>query len=171
MGKHVRQIVVLIVLSMNIPLISQILNAPETLAAALVIKLSSFEKNISTVGEVVIYVLDSPKVAAELEKGIGSSIGQSRLMRVVSGKGLPAEKPNIFYIGNASKLSQALGYTRDKKILSITGMPDLVKEGVTLGVGVGNDGKPKVILNLNSTLQENLSWNPAIMKVARTIQP
>jgi len=52
----------------------------------------------------------------------------------------------------------------------MTGKPDLVKEGVALGIGVGSDGKPKVILNLSATAEENLTWNPAILKMARIIK-
>lgn len=151
-------------------LFSQIIEAPANVAAALLIKLSAFEKTVASQGEVVVYVLGSPKVATELEKVMGQPIGQSRLGRVLSGNDLPQEKPSILYVGDPSKLIQAIGYSKANKILSATGIPDLVKQGVTLGMGVGNDGKPKVLLNLASTVEENCVWNPAIMKVARIIK-
>jgi hypothetical protein len=73
-------------------------------------------------------------------------------------------------VGSAAKLQETVSYTRTQKILSVTAQPELVQRGVTLGVGIGNDGKPKVLLNLSSTVEENLSWNPAVMKIAKTIQ-
>lgn len=155
---------------MHMPVQTQTLEAPENLAAALLIKLSAFEKTVSSSGNVIVYVLGAPKVAAELQKIVGETIGQSKLALVLFGDKLPEEKPNILFIGSSTRLVQALAYSRKNKILTVTGIPDLVKEGVTLGIGVGNDGKPKVILNLNSTIEENLLWNPAIMKVARTIK-
>jgi hypothetical protein len=153
-----------------LPIFSQILDAPQNIAAALLIKLSAFEKTISSTGDVMVYVLGAPDVASELQKVVGQSIGQSRLAKVKSGENIPAEKPDILYIGKTSKLTQAIAYTRNNKILSITGMPNLVMEGVTLGIGVGSDGRPKVVLNLSSTVEENLTWNPAIMKIARIIK-
>lgn len=154
----------------QVHLVSQTLEAPENLVAALLVKLSAFEKTISSSGNVIVYVLGDPKVAVELQKVVGETIGQSKLALVLFGDKLPDEIPNILYVGKTTKLVQALAYSRKNKILSVTGIPELVKEGVTLGIGVGNDGKPKVILNLNSTIEENLLWNPAIMKVARTIK-
>ena len=47
--------------------------------------------------------------------------------------------------------------------------PSLSASGVTLGFGV-TGGKPKILLNLTSSVDEACDWNPAIMKVAKTIK-
>lgn len=148
----------------------QVQNAPPSVAAALTIKLAAFYKNIDTDGDVSVYVMGSPQVAAELEKGIGTAIGPSRLARVFSGEEVPGQKPSILFVGKQVNLDKALAYSRARKILTVTGLPDLVGRGVTLGIGVGNDGKTRVILNLESAVEENVSWNPAIMKIARTVR-
>src|SRR4030042_6965109 len=114
--------------------------------------------------------MGSPQVAAELEKGIGTAIGLSKLARVFFGEEMPGQKPSILFVGNQVNLDKALAYSRAQKILTRTSLPDLVDRGVTLGIGVGNDGNTKVILNLESTVEENVSWNPAIMKIARTVR-
>jgi len=152
------------------PAACQVQDAPPSIAAALTVKLAAFYKNIDTDGDVSVYVMGSPQVAAELEKGIGTSIGTSKLARVLFGEEVPGQKPSILFVGNQVNLDKALAYSRARKILTVTGLPDLVDRGVTLGIGVGNDGKPKVILNLMSTVEENVSWNPAIMKIARTVR-
>jgi hypothetical protein len=149
---------------------AQVQNAPPAIAATLVIKLAAFEKTLSSGGDLQIYVLGDSKVANELQKGVGSAVGQARLARVLSGSDLPAARPSILFVGSAAKLQETVSYTRTQKILSVTAQPELVQRGVTLGVGIGNDGKPKVLLNLSSTVEENLSWNPAVMKIAKTIQ-
>jgi len=148
----------------------QILDAPPSVAAALTVKLAAFYKNIDADGDVTVYVMGSPQIAAELEKGIGTAIGPSKLARVFSGEKAPGQKPSILFVGNQVNLDEALAYSRARKILTVTSLPDLVDRGVTLGIGVGNDGKPKVILNLESTMAENITWNPAIMKIARTVR-
>jgi len=151
--------------------IAQTAEAPPNVAAALTVKLVGFAENLSSEGsEVSIYVLGSPDVAAELLKGVGKPVGKAILQTVMSGDGLPETAPTVLFLGDASKLTETTAYTKTNKILSITNQPDLVTEGVTLGVGVGSDNKPKILLNLTSTTEEGISWNPAIMKVARTIK-
>jgi hypothetical protein len=39
-----------------------------------------------------------------------------------------------------------------------------------LGIGVNDDDKPKIILNLTASAAEGLYWNAAIMKFATTIK-
>jgi hypothetical protein len=148
----------------------QVQTAPPSLAATLIIKLAAFEKRIAGSGEVSIFVLGDPQTAVELQKGVGTLIGQSKLMRVASGTGLPKEKPSILFVGSRAKWEDAVAYTRANKILRATANPDWVGRGVTLGMGVGNDGKPKIWLNLTSAAEENLDWNPAILKIAKTVQ-
>jgi hypothetical protein len=131
---------------------------------------AAFEKNIASGPEVKIYVLHAPEVAAELEKGIGTKIGNAVLKSVQSGQSLPGQPVNILVLGGAADLNAALNYTRTNHVLSITGSQDLMPKGVTVGIGIGNDGKPMIRLNLTSTIEEGLSWNPAIMKVAKTVK-
>ena len=106
----------------------------------------------------------------ELEKGIGVAIGQSRLSAVLSGNRLPSEKPSILFVGGGARPEEAVAYARSHKVLSVTANPEWIARGVNLGVGVGNDGKPKVLLNLTATVEENCNWNPAIMKLAKTVR-
>jgi hypothetical protein len=153
---------------LHAPLFSQVQAAPPNLAASLIVKLAAFEKGISGSPGVTIFVLADPKVAVELEKGIGTAIGQSRLSRVWSGTRLPAEKPSILFVGGGARPEEAVAYSRSQKVLSVTANPEWIARGVDLGVGVGNDGKPKVLLNLTATAEESCDWNPAIMKLAKT---
>jgi hypothetical protein len=139
--------------------------APANVAAAMVVKVIGFEKKVSS-GDVSIYVLGAPGVATELKK----LITIANLKNVESGDALPASKPSALFVGNVTKADAAVKYSRDNKILSITSLPELVAKGVTLGFGIGEDGKPKILLNLASSAAEGLDWNPAILKVARTVQ-
>lgn len=162
--------VTIIVLFCN-PVNAQVKEAPANVIAALIVKLAGFEKNISgNAGDITIYVLGAADVANELKKGIGKQIGNATLKSVETGNNLPTNKPAILHVGDASKAQEAIQYTRSNKILSTTGQPNLVTDGVTLGIGVGEDGKPKILLNLTSSVEEGLDWNPAIMKVAKTIK-
>ena len=159
-----------VLVGMSTMLSAQVKDAPANIAAAMLVKLVAFEKKVSSGGDISIYVLGAAEVAAELQKGIGKPIGNATLKSVESGDDLPGNKPSVLYVGNAAKLPAVTKYTHENKILSATGLPDLVSKGVTLGFGVGEDGKPKILLNLTTSVEEGLEWNPAIMKVATTIK-
>jgi hypothetical protein len=141
---------------------------PASVQAALIIKLIGFEKKISAAGEVTIFVMGSPEVAAELEKKIGRKIGKSKLANVVAASGAPPDGAHAIYIAGQAQLQEGIGFARSKKILSITGDSSLIDQGVTLGLGV-EGGKPKFILNLSASKDEGLEWRPAILKIASTI--
>jgi hypothetical protein len=148
-----------------LPALAQEKEAPANIAAAMIVKVIGFEKSTSS-GDISIYVFSAPEVAVELKK----VIGQANLKSVEAGDALPTSKPSALFVGNAAKADAAIKYTRDNKILSVTSLPELVAKGVTLGFGVGEDNKPKILLNLTSSAAEGLDWNPAILKVAKAIQ-
>lgn len=159
---------IFIALSVSSP--AQVENAPASLAVALTLKLAAFEKHISMNEDVSLFVFGAPDVAAEFETVIGNSIGNATLSTVSQGDTLPEEPPTILFVGPKTDVDQALSYSRKHKILSITASPGLVNRGITLGIGVGKDGKPVIKLNLSATIEEGITWNPAIMKIAKTVK-
>ena len=145
-------------------------NAPVNIAAALTYKVIKYEKNIESSGEISIYILGASDIQSELEKGVGKEIGNSVLKSVDGGDELPTTKPSVLFVGNESSMNEALDYSREHKVLTVTHIPALVTQGVTLGLGIGDAGKPCILINLTSSVEENLNWNAAIMKVAKTIK-
>lgn len=141
--------------------------APPQIQAALFVKLLAFHKGIAG-KDIVIYVMGNPGISKELEKISGIAIGKGRLVKVVTGEGLPESRPSVVYVGSDTDLDKILDYTRTNDILSITGAPDLVSQGVTLGVGISNK-KPRVLLNLTASKEEGVDWDYAILKVSITI--
>jgi len=166
--KLIKSIVIItfiILLMFNCKIQAQVLPLPGDIAAKLLIKVIGFEKNISK-QDIVIYVQGAPDVAKEFQK----LIGQAGIIKVVSGPSLPASKPTIYFVNNAGHLAEALKYTRENKVLSVSNYPSFVPTGVTLGLGVGQDNKAKILLNVTASEQEGLNWEPAIMKVAQIIK-
>jgi YfiR/HmsC-like len=160
---------------LQIPLLSlpgycqDVSEAPVALQAALFLKLLPFDKNIVSTGAVTIYVVDAPEFAAEMKKAEGKLIGAAALSKVIDGKGVPAEKPSVIYVGSESVLKELVAYTRENKILSISGKPELASKEISLFVGISSE-KPKILLNLSASKEEGIDWNPAILKVAATIK-
>ncbi len=159
----------IILMLFSIPGLSQLADASADIAAEYCLKVGAWEKGIAGGGDVTIYVLDNPAIAQELTKSIGKKIGKSVLMKVEEGSTLPADKPNILFIGNPTRVAESIKYSRDNNVLSVTHSPGLVWEGVTLGLGIERL-KTRIVLNLSSSIDEELNWNPAIMKVARTVK-
>ncbi|MBN1980039.1 MAG: YfiR family protein [Chitinivibrionales bacterium] len=141
--------------------------APVNIQAAMFIKLLAFDKNLN--GSIVVWVIGEDGFAVELKKGVGKEVGAATLGDVKSGAGLPADKPQVIYVNDSKLIADVIAYTRANKILTITGNPELVAKGVTLGIGV-SEGKPKILLNISSSKEEEIDWNPAILKIALTVK-
>lgn len=144
-------------------------NAPEPLQAALLLKVLALDNDINTGSEVSIHVINSPGVAELLKKAIGKKIGKSVLTNITQGPELPSRKPSVIFVGNSADISKVTRYTRTNKILSVTGIPDLVAKGVTLGIAALR-GKPKLLLNLVASENEEVKWNPALLKISTIIK-
>ncbi len=139
--------------------------APPPLQAALFVKLLSFHQGIG--GGVRVHVMEGSDFARELKKVIGVKIGKSSLTEVTEGKHFPAEPPTVLYVGDADLAKEVIRYTREKKVLSITGLPGLIQKGITLGVGISG-GKPRILLNISASKEEDIPWDHAILKVSTT---
>lgn len=160
----------LLVLASAVPLLAEDIDiAPAKLQAGLFAKLLAFNKGLASGGDITIYVMGSPEFAEAMKSGIGRSVGQSTITSVTHGDGLPAEKPGVIYVGSASLTDTVVEYTRANHVMSITGRPDQVEKGITLGVGVLG-GKPRVLLNLSSSKEEGIDWNPALLKISTVIK-
>ncbi len=144
-------------------------SASPKIQAAIFLKLLAFSKDLDSAGDISVHVIGSPEFADEMKKSVGREIGKSKIVSVEETSELPSRKPSVLYIGDPAKLEEIIAYTRSSKVLSITGLPDLVTKGVTLGIGVA-DGKPKILLNVSASEKEGVVWNPAIMKISTLIK-
>lgn len=140
--------------------------APPKLQAALIMKLLAFYTNLGD-KPFSLYVLGNDAVAGQLKGMIGQKAGKATLNGVESGDAIPGDKYDVIYVGK--DVADAIAYSQSNKALSVTGKNGFVNDGVTLGIGVEGN-KPKILLNLSSSKAEDINWNPAILKVAATIQ-
>ena len=142
---------------------------PPKLQAKLFLKLLAFNNDINKGGAVSIYVIHSTEFASEMRGVIGNKIGKSDLTAVEQGTDLPLQKPSVIYIGDAANLNEVITYTRANNILSMTGTPDFVAKGVTLGVGAF-ENRPKILLNASASKEEKVNWNPVLFKISTIIK-
>lgn len=142
--------------------------SPASIAAALTLKLAGFNNKLS--GSVKIYVVGNDALAAELKKGVGKPLGKATLAAVDAGADVPGAKYEVIVCGSAGKAGAVSSYAKKNKVLSVTNIPSVLSKGISLGIGVGDDNKPKILLNLTQSSEEGIDWNPAIMKVAETVK-
>jgi hypothetical protein len=138
--------------------------APPAMQAALLVKLLALNKQATSSDSVVVYVVKAPEVAEALRKAAGVAIGTSRLAQPMEGSGKPGRKPTVVYIGDADAAKDLIAYTRENHVLSVTGVPELVREGPTLGVVVEDD-MLKVYYNSESSALEGATWEAGLAKV------
>lgn len=84
---------------------------------------------------------------------------------------LHTTKAPVVYVTplNPSALQLVIGTSQKEKVLSMTGVPEYVDAGVSLGVGVKGDS-PEIIINLTSSKEEGSEFSSKVLGVARIIQ-
>lgn len=163
--KKVGMIAFLLIIGLALPAHAQ-KKAPPKLQAALFLKLLSYYTNLGS-GPFTIHVVNSAEVAKELRGMKGKTVGKATLADISESAGAPTNDAKVIYVGDS--VQAMIGFSQANKRLTITGDPAFVSQGVTLGVAI-EAGKPKILLNLSSTKAEAVNWNPAILKVASTVE-
>ncbi len=164
-------LMLLIILILNVSLFASVTAAPPDVQAAFIIKLLSFERNLSFSSQgITIYVLGAQDVADALEAGIGKPIGKATLAKIERVSTLPTTTSgaSVIYVGDPSMVEEVKIYCRNNKVLSITGNPEIITKGISMAIAA-EEGKPTIFINLSSSKAEGVNWNPAILKVASTI--
>lgn len=59
--------------------------------------------------------------------------------------------------------------TRNKKVLTLTGVPQYVEAGLSIGVGIRGD-RPSLIINLKASRAEGADLDSQLLELARTIR-
>jgi len=137
-------------------------------AASLGLKIISLQKRFAVKPEgVTVFVLGDDNVAKAFLSYVNQSVGTMRVAKVVSGDELPAEKPDILFIGDKNRVQEAIKYTRANGVLSMARNEKFIAQGVTLTVYLAPSGTPSVSVNMSGALLEGVEVNPATLKVAR----
>jgi len=87
------------------------------------------------------------------------------------GSALDARKVTVAYIAplRAYDLETLLDATRQRKILTLTGVSNYVERGVSIGIGM-RDQRPQILVNLPSAKAEGADFNSHFLKLVRVFQ-
>lgn len=141
---------------------------PHKFQTALVLRLMEYNQSITDKkDDIYIYVVGNPKMAKYLEKIVGKKVGKSTIKGIVQKAGVLGKEPKVIYVSDESQIKDVKQYSRKHKAMTITGSPAIVEKGVTVGFDLVNK-KIKLILNLLSSEEEGIIWNPKILNFALT---
>jgi len=79
---------------------------------------------------------------------------------------------NVLYVtpGNAKFLAGLLRVSRKHRMTTVTGLPEYVKEGVTVGFDLTSDNKTKILINLNSARLEGVAFDANLLRLSTVLQ-
>lgn len=86
-------------------------------------------------------------------------------------KVLKSARINVLYVspGNARNLQSLIALSQSLRITTTTGVPDYVKKGVAVGIGVRQD-KPQILINLPASKSEGSEFDASLLRIATVVQ-
>ncbi len=80
------------------------------------------------------------------------------------------ENVDVLYVAplRAVGMDQITTMSRTRNILTLTGIPQYVQEGISVGIGT-KAGKPQVLINLKSARLEHADFSSQLLKISRIV--
>jgi len=84
---------------------------------------------------------------------------------------ISSNKIDIIYVAPVRALGMGIitDLSRTQKILTLTGVPDYVESGISVGIGIRGE-KPLIIINLPAAKAEGVDFSSQLLKLAKVIK-
>jgi len=140
---------------------AQEMSVPPNLQAALFKKIFSFNKTLTSKGNVEVAVLgNGGDAVASALKEVGVNA------KAVGGDQIPSGASVVYVMPGATSPKQQ---SASKGVLTISGVSSYVEDGkVAIGLGV-EAGKPKIIINMAQLKAEGQELSADLLKIAKVI--
>ncbi len=78
---------------------------------------------------------------------------------------------DAFYVTpiRAFDITEICRLSRTRKIITMSGVPDYVSEGISIGLDI-EDEHPKILINLNAARSEGIDFNSQLLKLVKVIE-
>ena len=157
--------------------------APLSRQVMIISKILSYSKKIAKEsGELRLGILGDRNnfVSRTLQKTMFESIKENEEARVEQRKIVPvlvdisklsSANVHVLYItpGMKKHLERIVAHSRDKKILTISGVSEHLDKGVSIGI-LPKDDAYQIVLNLTGAEQEDAEFDAALHKLAKTMR-
>lgn len=167
-----------------IPLISSIVcvNAfaesmvvPSKIQAALFLKILSYDRKIKS--NIKIGIINGGS-KNDIEQSFESLQGQKisgysfsvTTLSLSDLSSLKSKDVDILYVTpeNKANINTIVKSSRSNGVLTITGVPEYVEQGVSVGIGV-KSGKPEILVNLSSSKAEDRDLSAQLLKLCSIV--
>ncbi|HSB61983.1 MAG TPA: YfiR family protein [Vicinamibacteria bacterium] len=83
-----------------------------------------------------------------------------------------AKRISLLYVapGSSRNLSPILQVAQSLRVTTATGVPDYVRKGVAVGVGLAQD-RPQILINLASSRAEGSDFDASLLRIASILGP
>lgn len=83
-----------------------------------------------------------------------------------------SQEIDVFYLapGTSKHLAAFLRISREYQIITMTGVPEYVAKGVAVGLDLGDDNKPRILINLTSAKLEGVVFDANLLRLATLLQ-
>ncbi|MDA1191031.1 MAG: YfiR family protein [Candidatus Poribacteria bacterium] len=78
-------------------------------------------------------------------------------------------KPHILYVAplRAIEIKRISKITRKNKVLTLTGVPEYVENGLSVGIGLQSENKPEILVNITAAKAEGADFHSELLKLSR----
>ncbi len=93
-------------------------------------------------------------------------VSPERLEAVIKERGI-----NVIYVspGNDKNLDAIVKVSQANRITTTTGVPDYVRRGIAVGIGLRR-GKPQILINLDASKSEGSEFDASLLRIATVIR-
>lgn len=172
--------------------VAQEMPVPARVQVPIILKILSFDRNFSRKMDpalriAIVYAPQDP-VSNQAQRDVARALDQYAAITIKkrpityislayrNAQGLDeiaaAGRVNVFYImpGNNAHLQALLRVSQTHQITTVTGVPDYVKQGVAVGVGVKKNRKPRLLINLPASKSEGSLFDANVLRLATVLK-
>lgn len=82
-----------------------------------------------------------------------------------------SRKIDLFYVTplRAFAMDKITNLSRSKRIMTLTGVPEYVEAGVSVGIGL-KGGRPNILINLEAAKAEGVDFSSRLLRLAQIIE-
>lgn len=192
MDARIRILYLLFLLLHLWPVVSyaQEVTVPPNLQAVLFSKVLPFDRNLQSraKGTIVIGILYQSrfKMSLDIHREFLSAMSKLPTERIADlpyhlvsvdidegsvEQSIARDSIDILYIAplRAVDVEKITKITRTRSVLTLTGVPEYVQQGISVGIGT-KAGKPQILINLKSARLEHADFNSQLLKIARIVE-
>ncbi|MBN2412711.1 YfiR family protein [candidate division KSB1 bacterium] len=185
--KYTKNVTIILLFTLIFPVLGQDISVPIRIHLPILLKILTFDRNFKNkVGdEIVIGIIYQRKFNTSLnaKNNFVDELNKSGLTKLEGldvkfttinidttdlETALLSEKIDVFYVTplRAKGIEEIKNKSRKYHIITMSGVEEYIKFGLTVGVGIKGN-KPQILINLDAAKLENIDFSSQLLKLAQ----